>query len=368
MIKVLFILPGIDGGGIGKIVLSYLSKMDKGEIQSDVMALPTDDGHEPFYFKELERYANRVYLFSLHSYIQRFQDYMMLLRREKYDIVHAHMDEASTIYLFVAKLMGVKVRIAHSHIAHSRKGFKARTIANNVLSLFLKHVTTYKFACGINAAKYLWGSEKNVFIMTNAIDVGEFAFNSAKREKKRAEFGLSNNTKVIGTVGRFHFQKNPYFIVNIVSLLIKKYCDIKFIWIGDGEMRNAVEKYIRKCGLQNYFIILGNRNDVADLLNSMDFFILPSIYEGLPIVGVEAQANGLSCFFSNSITKEIIINENVYSLPISDPQLWANELYGSFENYCQRVNSDVVLQSHYNIDRAARELVNCYKEIVNNQK
>ncbi len=356
--RILFVLPGIDGGGVGQIVYNYISHINKEKFICDVLSLDTASGSTPFLLSKMKEVANSVSLFSRHHKVKRFLRYIKILSASHYDIVHVHFDENSFWYLVLAKSFGVKVLIAHSHI---NKGIE-KSLHKKIIVSFLKRIVTAKFACGLDAGRFLWGNASDVYVMANAIEMKDFVrpMEDTYKLQLKHKIGIAGNKLIVGTVGRISEQKNPYFIVNIVEEISKIRKDVIFIWIGEGDMYEEIQNEISKRKLSEHFILLGRRNDVCMLLKIMDAFILPSLYEGLPIVGVESQAAGVPSFFSCNITREVGISAWAEYLDLNSPAKWAHEI---LKNAGSGIRVYDVEHSVYNIDVAVKFLEDKYEQL-----
>lgn len=364
MIRVLYILPGIDGGGIGEIVCTYLKHIDKKSFVCDVATLDTPDGHKPFAYDRMAVCANHLFLLDRHSYWRRFVQLREIYNKGDYDIVHAHMDNISFVYLLQAYLHGIKVRIAHSHIAYKPR-IGSGDWNKSLLNPFLRLITTHKFGCGEMACRFLWGNSNNCYVMPNAIELNRFEYSIRKDIQFRKELDITPDKKIVGTVGRFNEQKNPFFILDIIKKLIEKRTDFLFLWVGSGELYNTIVDKAREYGIDEYIRFLGLRSDVNYIFSLFDVFILPSLYEGLPIVGVESQAASLPSLFSNTITKEIAITDKATFLDINDAENWSVTISDLFDKSYDRSDNGMN-RSHYNIEIAVHELENRYKLFLNN--
>jgi glycosyltransferase EpsF len=218
------------------------------------------------------------------------------------------MNTLSVFTLFAAKQAGVPVRIAHSHSTLGKGEFK-RNIMKTLLRPFSRLYPTLLLACSEHAGRWLFGDKAfdkgRVKVMRNAIDVNCFRFNLQIRERVRKDLGISEKL-VIGHAGRFVSVKNHLFLFDIFKEVHSQRQDSVLLLVGDGELRTAAEERVKQYGLSDCVLFLGLRDDVHELYQAMDVFVLPSLYEGLPVVGVEAQCAGLPCLFSNRFTKETI--------------------------------------------------------------
>ena len=210
----------------------------------------------------------------------------------------------------------------------------------------------------------MWGSKKNIFIMTNAIEADKYTYDNNVRISLRKELGIENKI-VIGNVARFSYQKNHNFIVNLAKEITQLNKDIIFLLIGRGELLAEIKTQVRANRLDDYVVFLGVRDDVQDLLNAMDVFILPSRYEGLPVTLVETQANGLTSVASNKITKEIKFADNVIYLPIdSGTEEWVKCIL----NMKYEHSGNAIKNTSYDINSSVGVLVDKYKELLKGVK
>jgi glycosyltransferase EpsF len=218
------------------------------------------------------------------------------------------MNTLSVFTLFAAKQAGVPVRIAHS-LSTAGKGEFTRNVMKAVLRLFSRLYPTVLLACSEHAGRWLFGDKAfdkgRVKVIRNAIDANRFRFNLQTRERVRRDLGISEKL-VIGHAGRFVTQKNHLYLLDIYKEVHDQRQDSILLLVGDGELRASVAERVRQFGLTDSVLFLGLRDDYHELYQAMDVFVLPSLYEGLPVVGVEAQCTGLPCLFSNRITKETI--------------------------------------------------------------
>lgn len=327
MIKILQIMGEINGGGVGAVVYNYLSHMNRKGMEIDILAYETDGGEKQFQEDSFRELGCRVYFLPHRNrgYREHFARYRRLVRDGGYDIVHCHFEVWSAPYLAIARAEGVKIRIAHCHIAVSEySGMKAALLKLMRLPLYLE--TTDPFACGREAGAYLWG-KKPFYTMNNAVDTEAFRYNSKVREKKRGELRIPEDTVLIGCVGRLSDQKNPLYTVEIAKALADRQADFKLIMIGDGELYAEVERLLWEKGLEERVLLMGLKKDIPEWMQAMDVFILPSKYEGLPVVAVEAQAAGLDTLLSEKITPEAKMLDSTEFLSIDrDAGFWAERI------------------------------------------
>lgn len=369
-IRVLHILDELNTGGAERIVTSYFKFMDRSLFTWEfVVTRYSDKDKVGLLEPTVLGLGGKIYYVprKRENYLANIAAIDKIIANGNYDIVHSHLDELSAIYLLSAKIHHVPVRICHSHLSGTDRGRGVELLCKLFRPLMFA-VTTDKFACGIDAGKALWGKKcmenNDVHIMNNAIEVNKFAFKEEIRKKKRDELGLQKNT-VLGSVGRLSYQKNPEFILKTFNNYHNLNRNSTLLLIGEGDKKEELQEYIDKYNLNDSVILLGRREDVNELMMAMDIFLLPSRFEGLPIVLVEAQCSGLPCFVSDNITKEIAISQNIFYLSLTkSPKAWANYIYKKFKMNDRLTGLKLVEEANYDIKKEALVLQNYYREAV----
>ncbi|MDO5131607.1 MAG: glycosyltransferase family 1 protein [Eubacteriales bacterium] len=329
MVKILHELAYLDGGGVARLLYDYYAHMDRARIRFDFMIL--DDGGEGILEKPLREMGCRIFrLPSLRKDpARRLRRMKEILLEGGYDAVHSHIADRSCILLSMAKRCGVRHRFAHSHIAREDCGRVKRAV-NLVFLRRARSAATQLFACGEDAGLYMWGKRAmergRVRIMRNAVSIDRFRYDPAARREAARELGLEGR-HVVGIVGRLEHQKNHAFLLDVFAKLRDLDRDAVLLVIGGGSLADSLEEKARQTGILPQVRFLGVRSDVDRLLNVLDVFVLPSFYEGLPVVLVEAQANGLPAVASDAITREMAVTDLVRFLPCNtDPARWAQEI------------------------------------------
>ncbi|MCH5186976.1 MAG: glycosyltransferase [Oscillospiraceae bacterium] len=306
------------------------------------------------YEEEIVSLGGRIYtapVYKVYNHIQYCNWWKKHLKEHtEHQIIHGHYYTLAGIYLKIAEKMG-RTTIAHSH-SSKIDGF----IKQYLISTVEKN-SEYHFACSENAGKWMFPNT-NFTVIKNAIDTDKFTYNDKVRERIRSELGLGDSY-VIGTVGSIYEIKNPYGIIDIFLMYHNKNSDSKLLWIGDGPMMSDVKNKVNQLGLDKDIILLGNRSDVHDLLQAMDVFILPSIYEGLPVVLIEAQASGLPCICSTAVTEEVDITGNCSFINNDEKEKWIS----SIEKHIGQIRKNtkhVILDSGYDIHHSARMIEEFY--------
>lgn len=253
------------------------------------------------------------------------------------DIVISNLNTLSILPLFAAWRAGIPVRISHSHSTAGKGEFK-RTMAKHVLKMFSHLFTTDYVACSRLAGEFQFGrrfcDSGHVTIMRNAIDTCHYSFDPQARKQIREEFGILAGCLVIGHVGRFVAQKNHSYLLDVFHGYIESGKDARLLLVGDGPLRGQIESKARILGLQDKIIFTGNIGFVGDLYSAMDVFLMPSNYEGLSVVTVEAQCSGLPCILSMEMSDETRITDSTLMLPIShkDINLWVEAISNASMN------------------------------------
>lgn len=368
-IRVLYVNGGImSRGGIESYMMNYYRHLDRSKIQIDFIVHGFEKG---VYDDEVISLGGKIYNIPIKSkdYFANIRALRKIFSSGNYKIVHSHMDAMSIVVLKEAKKGGIPIRIAHSHNTKHLTNNKVKFLLNEFARKNITKYATHLFACSRVAGEWLFGydSMKNrkVSIINNAIDIDKFKFDEKRRKELRKEYNIENNF-VIGHVGRFDYQKNHMFLLEILKEVKLKISNSKLILVGDGHLREQILGKIEELNLKNDVIILSNRSDVNELNNMFDLFILPSLFEGLPVVAIEAQANGLSCIFSDTITKEVAINKNVIFVEKSNElEMWINKIIDVKNQFSNReADNKMLVQKGYCIKKEAEKLQQIYLSFI----
>lgn len=330
-IRILQVVSILNAGGMENYIMNLYRCIDRSRIQFDFIVHHIARG---LYEEEIESLGGEIYHFSvlddknLTKYIRELNTFFK--KHQEYKIVHGHLSSLAVLYLGAAKKNGIKWRIAHSHGAgflHTPKGY-----AKYLLFRTTKWNANVRLACSTEAGRYLYGRDTFDFV-PNGIDSARFSFNSKTREEIRRRLGIEKNF-VIGHIGRFNLQKNHKFLLEIFKGVVEKRPEARLLLLGDGELYQKIREIARELDLQNVIVFAGVHKDVENYYQAMDVFALPSLFEGLPVTGIEAQYAGLPCYFSNKITREVTISPYVKYIKIDDTGLdeWITELIMAKEN------------------------------------
>lgn len=321
-IRVAHIIGKMVGGGVESFIMNYYRNIDRNKIQFDFI-IDSDSKVVPR--KEIENLGGRIIEIppyqKIFSYIKELKK---VLKENEYKIVHSHLNALSVFPLYCAYSAKVPVRIAHSHSTTNKKEWK-KNIIKNILKPFSKVFATDYFACSEHAARWLFGNKTfeqgKVSIIHNAIDVDKFRYNEEIRNKMRKELQIENKF-VLGHVGRFVQQKNHDFLIDIFSEVYKENKNTVLLLIGDGPLEEKIKEKVNKLNLKDSVYFLGIKENVNEIMQAMDVFVFPSLYEGLGIVLVEAQCSGLPCVVSEEVPKEALILDNIVSINLNNAIEW----------------------------------------------
>ncbi|MGM9970049.1 MAG: glycosyltransferase family 1 protein, partial [Anaeroplasma sp.] len=336
-------------GGTEALWMNYYRKIDKTKVQFDFLV---ESESKIINKEEIESMGGHVVIIPPYSNPFKYMKALKKIFNEnQYDIVHSNMSTLSVFTLRAAKKAGIKVRIAHSHSTSNKKEWK-KNLVKNLLRPFSKVYSTHYFTCSELAGRYLFGNKTYdkglVKIINNAIDLKKFSFNEENRNEIRTKLGVTDDIFVIGHIGRFQRQKNHRYLIDIYNCYVKNNPNSRLLLVGNGPLLDEITSYVKELKIDDKVIFYGITTEIFKVYSAMDAFVLPSLYEGLPVVGIEAQANGLPCYFSDTITIEVKINDNVLFESIkNDPSMWANEIVKkerltNFKNSIYDIDNEII--------------------------
>lgn len=363
MIRILQCVNNMQRAGLETLLMNYYRHIDRDRIQFDFLMHRSE---RSAYDDEIESMGGRIFR-APRLYPQNYPAYFAHMSRffrehPEYTIVHSHIDAMSWLPLLAAKRAGLPVRIAHSHSAGIDRDIKYPL--KQMFRFLLPTVTTHRAACGTDAGLFLFRGG-NFQIIPNAVDAAAFAYDAAVRCDKRRELGL-NDALVIGHAGRFAAVKNHDFLLEVFAALLKERSDARLLLAGTGELETAVKERAAAMGLSEKVSFLGSREDLNELYQAMDIFVMPSLYEGFPGVGVEAQFAGLPCVFSDRITRELAFTERCSFLPLEGgAELWVREILSRQAEPTERTG---VCCPDYDIKQAAKALEEYYMRLYEQQQ
>jgi len=343
--------------GVDTMVMNYYRHINQDQIQFDFFM---DGLEDTVYDNEIPALGGKIFKLPPYDKDMRANLYAFreILQTHSYSIVHSHMNTLSVFWLREAKRAGIPIRIAHSHSTAS-KGEGRRVLMKYLLRPFSKLYPTHLAACSQYAGEWLFGKKTSAFLVYNAINLEAFQFDPEVRDKLRTDMGIADKF-VIGHVGRFAYQKNHKFLIEIFKEVRNRKKEAVLLLVGDGELRSEIEDQVNDYGLGDSVIFLGSRSDMPRLYQAMDMFALPSHFEGLPVSAVEAQVAGLPCLLSEAITREVGLTKQSAFIPL-DVQAWSEQILEC--HYHERENTPPI-DNGFDIKQAAPRLCEFYTHLL----
>lgn len=367
-VRVLHVVSKMSVGGVQSLIMNYYRHIDRSKVQFD-FAVQSIEKCE--YDDEINTLGGRIHRISpLHIDMKRFSADLksLLTNNPGYRIIHSHQNFMNIIPLYIAKKCNVPVRISHSH-SNYKATSTMKDLQRFAFRRLIRYAATECMACSQPAGRWLYGSSFgkhiNDRVVHNAINANLFRFDKDKREKLRKNLGIEDKFVLIH-VGRFSRPKNHQFLLEVFSEFLRINSDSVLLLIGDGEEKDSVKETLEKLGLWKNTFLLGFLNNVSDYLNAADAFVFPSLYEGLGIVVIEAQASGLACIVSEeAVPKEVNIADTVEFLSTKlPPNKWA-EAIGKININKYRHNAyESIIRGGYEIEKEAESLMEFYLERV----
>ena len=360
MIRILQCVNDMHRAGLETMLMNYYRNIDRSKIQFDFL---THRPNRSDFDDEIESLGGKVY-YAPRLYPQNYLAYFKWMKHffaehPEYQIMHSHIDSMSYLPLLAGKKAGIPIRIAHSHNTALDKDFKYPL--KQFFRIKITAVANNYLACGEEAGHFLF-KDKDFQVIPNAVDAEKFYFDDTVRKKKRNELGYTNEF-VVGHVGRISYQKNHKFLIEIFNEIQKKESRATLMLVGVGEKEQEVREQIKNLNLENKVKFLGNRSDVYELYQAMDVFVLPSFFEGIPVVGIEAQFADLPCVFSDKTPSEVKFNRKCEFVSLkSTAEEWTKAiLTARYQNRSSK-NTDII-NSHYNIKIAHFILDDYYSHV-----
>jgi glycosyltransferase involved in cell wall biosynthesis len=312
-------------GGVESFILNYVKNIPCVKLRFDFIC----SYQTPVYYKDISGISENIFIVpGRRKYFAYRKNMKTILSENHYDIVWCNQCSLSDILVLkLAKKAGVRCGIMHAHNSKVMSKIPVDIILHYINKYVIKKYANRFFACSRAAAQFFYTGDiidsPRFKIINNAIDTEKFVFNESIRNEKRKELGIQNKF-VIGNIGRFHFQKNHEFLVRVFYEIQRQREDAVLLLVGSGALERKIVRMAESLGLKSKIIFLGQRDDISDMLSSMDVFVLPSRFEGLPMVLVEAQASSVKSFVSTAITRESAINETVAFIDLKKgPLFWA---------------------------------------------
>ena len=375
MIRVLHIFGIMNLGGAETMIMNVYRHMDRKKVQFDFLCMSEEKGD---YEDEINQLGGRIYKISPPSkvgYVQHIKDIIRICKSYgPYQAIHIPTMFHSGIVCLAAYIAKVPVRIVHSHNASGKIESVKRKAYNFFCRRLINIFSTVKVSCGEVARDFLFGKSKKtkeqVIILKNGIDIKKFSnIDNEDILRTKKELKIEENQMVIGHVGRFEDVKNHEYFIKLAKALGDK--NFVILLVGDGKLRKDIENKIRENNLENKFILTGKRNDVNMMMSVMNVFVMPSLYEGFPMVLIEALASGKNCVVSDNISKEVNIDgKSIEFISLNDDiQKWVTKITKKAN---EKVNMEerikILEEKGFSIDKTVEILMKIYLGERKNEK
>ena len=369
-VKVLQKVASMNAGGIEKLLITIHENLDTDRVQMDYY-LNLDE--EQFYGEEIESLGGRYFTprqadASWIRYLRRIVDFYRFLKKNDYRIVHINEDLlASVIYVLTCKAARIPVVVVHSHNDHAPEKHSLLVRAGyGVGRWVIGHFADHFFACSVQAGKWLFPKKawagKNFRVVNNGIGSEEYIFDPEVRAEERQKLGVANRF-VVGHIGRFAPQKNHEFLLDVFAEIFQRNPESTLLLVGDGDLKEKIEQKARDIGVEEQVIFLGLSRQVPRLLQAMDVFLFPSIFEGLGIVAVEAQAAGLKTICSKEVPPEAMITDYGVQLSLeAGAEKWAERILSFADGYERRNTSQEIIKAGFDIGAVTKWIEDFYVE------
>lgn len=363
MLRVLQVIGKMDRAGAETMLMNIYRNIDRTKLQFDFLVFTTEKAD---YDDEIESLGGKIFhlpAFKGYNYFSIRKELKKFFKEHEYTIVHGHIGSLAPVYLKFAKKHG-GYAIVHSHAMDSNRILEK--IIYKIFTYRVRYVADYFMACSRQAGIDRFGEEiynsNNFTIVNNGIDSELYKYTIERHLRLKQKFNMHDKT-VYGHIGRFMNQKNHAFLIEVFKFIVEKDKNSVLIMIGKGEEEESIKKAVNKLGIQENVQFWGVRTDIPDMLNMMDVFIFPSFYEGLSVVGVEAQAAGLPCFFSEGIVKDSIITKNVWRYPLEwGPEKWAENILQIVDKFIRGDTRQNIIDAHFDIRDTVEEIQRFYLE------
>ena len=367
MERILIIAGALHIGGAERIAANIGIYAPKGEFEFHYLVF---DGYENIYGPEIESAGGKV--FSIPSpktnYFKYCHRLASLIRKYNYSVIHSHTQFNSGINLFVAKILGVPIRIAHSHTTKTEVPVSiVQSVYEKIMRLIIRNTATHLLACGIEAGNWMFGEkafQKKGIILHNGIDATANAYSEVNRQRIRQLYGISPNAFIIGHAGTLLPLKNQEFLIRLMPEICKIRNDSVLLLLGGGsfEERSRLEQIALDCGVSQSVYFTGAVRNVGEILSAMDAFAFPSLREGTPLALLEAQANGLPCIVSNQVPDDAFLTDLITPLPLDVPKKWITALLEASRNQTGKYNTQII-QRGYDFHDAYQMVYALYRSI-----
>lgn len=363
-IRILHVIGIMNRGGAETMIMNLYRSIDRSKVQFDFVQ---NSNETAAYDDEILELGGKIYHCphyngKNHFEYKKWWEQFFEKHKKEYAAVHGHLGSTAAIYLKVAKKYGVYT-IAHSHSSGGIKNIKG--LLYNIMSYNTRYIADYFFSCSQVAGKDRFGTKvlhsSNYRVLHNAIDTNLFRYNIEIRNRVREEFNIQQNQLILGHIGRFTREKNHVFVLEIMAELLKRNPSTMLLMIGDGPLRTSIQKRAGELGIEKSVIFTGVRSDVNCLIQGMDVFVFPSLYEGLPVTLIETQTSGLPCIMSNKVPEETIMIPQIMKVLSLDNSVkdWVDEVVRLYSKKRQSYQKEIISKG-YDIKTTVQWIENFY--------
>ena len=360
-IRVLHVVVNMNRGGAETFIMNLYRNIDRSRVQFDF--LTCKPGVFDQEIKDMGGIIHRIpYLSEVgpSKYQKQLKDFF--LKHPEYKILHSHLDKVSGMVCKVATKCGIPIRIAHSHNTES-EGNRVYKLYKWYLGTHIRKTATHFVACSKKAGEWLFGkSDLQTTIIKNGVESEVFTFSEDRRHFVRQNLNLHEEALVIGHIGRFHLQKNHAFLIEVFAETLKFYPNAILVLVGDGPLRNSMERLAVRRRVRDRILFLGIRDDIPNLLQAFDLMLFPSHHEGLPVTIIEAQAAGLPCVLSEHITQEIDLGVQLIRYArLSDKEEWLSKIrFYAKREFSRDIPAEALAVKGFDIRLTAKWMTNFY--------
>lgn len=326
--RVIHNIASLHFGGAQTFIMNIYNNIDREKVQFDFVVIPEE---RKDLYEVIESMGGHIFVCPRYNgknhftYCKWWNEFFS--EHPEYHVIHGHVRSTAAIYLNIAKKHGL-ITIAHSHSTSNGKGITA--IVKNILQFPIRNIADYLFACSDKAGIWLYGKKaiykQNYKMIPNGVDLDRFAFNKTMREEMRRKLGINKQTFVVGHIGRFTEPKNHKYLIELFSILKRTNSDCCLLMVGSGELFDDIRTYCKELNIMDSVIMPGSRADTENFYQAMDVFVFPSLWEGLPVSIVEAQASGLNCLISDVITHDVDLTDLIHYIPLAKKDLWLAQI------------------------------------------
>lgn len=365
VIRVLHVIGSLNIGGSQAMIMNIYRRIDKSKIQFDFII---DHPSHLYFAKEIEEMGGRIYCLppfnGLNTLVFLKEWNCFFKEHSEYRILHTHIRSYASLFLPIAKKYGLRT-IVHSHSTSNGNGFGA--LAKKILQFPLRYQANYYLGCSREAGEWLFGkrivNSEKYSMLKNAIDLSDYSISEQEKEAYYYDLGIPLDSTVFINVGRLHEAKNHMFLLDVYKQLCERLNNSVLLIVGDGELYENISGMIKQLGLEDKVKMLGARSDVSKLLCISNCFLFPSKWEGLPVTVVEAQAAGLPCYISDTVTKDVEISSLITYLPIDKgPDIWSEEI---FKHKLAKINViEDIKNAGFDVQESANHLCELYVRLL----